>query len=407
MGKAIGSEAMGTGQGGGRKGAGRAEAVLVHGGAEYFEQLLQLIGQAQSELHLQTYIFDEDETGRAVIAALKAAALRKVRVWVMVDAFGGSLTRATLLDLQAAGVQVRMFAPWLSWHSLHLGRRLHHKVVVADKAIALIGGINIADKYHGSPREAAWLDYAVRIASPDIARPLADLCQAHYSKRNPQFRKQISALLPPPGSFLRILVNDWLLMRTGIARAYRREIGHSKREIIIVGTYFLPGRRLTKLLKMAAKRGVRVQLILSGITDVPILRRATQYLYQRLLRHNLLLYEWPHSVLHGKAAVVDRRWTTIGSFNLNQLSTYGSIEMNVELHDPAFAEDATLAFQDVISRCNPVTSETLHLQESWMQRLLNWAAYHIVRTSLLLLTFTSYKRLWGYTSDAKGRAARI
>ena len=379
----------------------KADVQLVRGGIDYFDQLLQIINNANTELHLQTYIFDEDETGQAVIAALKAAAMRNVRVVVMFDAFGGSLSRATMRSLSAAGVAVRVFAPWLSWHSLHLGRRLHHKVVVADGTVALIGGINIADKYRGSSTQAAWLDYAIRIESATIAQRLAQLCQALYGRRNYFRGQRITAPLQEADSAVTILINDWLLKRNEIYRAHRREIRNAKREIIIVGTYFLPGRRLTNALKLAAKRGVRVQLILSGITDVPLLRRATLYLYNQLLRSNLVLYEWPNSVLHGKAAVVDRVWTTVGSFNLNQLSAYGSIEMNVEVHSPAFAEVAAADFQEVIARCIPITSDTLRMRESRIQKLYNWFAYHIVRTSLLLLTFTSYKRFWGLSARAK------
>lgn len=372
-----------------------ARVRLVHGGTDYFAQLLEIVAQAQTELHLQTYIFDDDATGRAVMEALKAAAQRHVRVYVLIDAFGSSaLPRATVDALSRAGVQLRIFAPWLSWNSLYLGRRLHHKVVVADAAVALIGGINISDKYHGTATERAWLDYAVRIESPAIASKLASLCKSLFTKRPTLRRKRMTAAAEGIGDTVTILVNDWLLKKNQIYRAYRKAISGATSEVIIVGTYFLPGRRLTYALQKAAQRGVQVQLILSGTSDVPVVRRATNYLYNRLLRHGLLLYEWPLSVLHGKAAVVDRHWTTIGSFNLNPLSAYSSIEMNVAVQSPAFAAAATTAFEDVIAQCLPITAETLKARESIFQRLLNWSCYQLVRTGLLLLTFTSHKRLW-------------
>ncbi|HEX2898517.1 MAG TPA: phospholipase D-like domain-containing protein, partial [Bacteroidia bacterium] len=333
-----------------------ARLTLVHGGPDYFERLQSLIASAERELHLQTFIFDDDATGRAVVEALKAAAQRGVRVFVLLDAYGsGSLPHATIAAMEAAGVQVRLFGPWLSWNSLHLGRRLHHKVVVADGHVSLIGGINIADKYHGTPTERAWLDYAVRIDSPAIGGKLANLCKMHYLKRNPFRRKRMAASLEGEGDSVTVLLNDWLLKKNEIYRAYRKAIAHAKEEVIIVGTYFLPGRRLTIALQKAARRGAAVKLILSGTSDVPVLRRATNYLYDKLLRDGLILYEWPHSVLHGKAAVVDHHWTTIGSFNLNQLSVYGSIEMNVAAESPAFAAEATAAFEDVISQCPRIT----------------------------------------------------
>ena len=85
-------------------------------------------------------------------------------------------------------------------------------------------------------------------------------------------------------------------------------------------------------MKKASKNKVVIKLILSGISDLPLTRRATCYLYTKLLNYNIELYEWDKSVLHGKTAVIDGYWTTIGSFNLNNLSSYGSIEMNVEIN---------------------------------------------------------------------------
>ncbi|MFM2375996.1 MAG: hypothetical protein RLZZ165_1093 [Bacteroidota bacterium] len=106
------------------------------------------------------------------------------------------------------------------------------------------------------------------------------------------------------------------------------------------------------------------------------------------------LYEWPHSVLHGKAAVVDRRWTTIGSFNLNHLSAYGSIEMNVAVKSETFASVSAEAFEKAMAECDEITMETWKARRGWWQRILNWASYQLVQTGLSFLTFTSYKRFW-------------
>ncbi len=376
--------------------------TLVHGGTDYFEQLHRMIAEAQTELHVQTYIFDPDATGKAVVEALVAAAKRNVRVTLLVDAYGsGSLPKSMIETLQAAGVRIRLFGPWLSWQSLHLGRRLHHKVVVADGKFSLIGGINIADKYHGSATQRAWLDYAVKIESTEIGAQLNRLCDAHFEKRYEYRRKHISD--GNAEKHVDILLNDWLLGKNEIQVSYWKAIRSAKSEMTIVGTYFLPGRRLSYSMRKAAQRGVEIKLILNGTSDVPIVRRATNYLYDRLLRNGLKLYEWPHSVLHGKAAVVDRKWTTIGSFNLNALSAYGSIEMNVAVESKNFAAVAAEAFEQAIAECLEITTTNLQPRQKWFQRLLNWTCYHLVVTGFSLLTFTAYKRFW----SPKPRAGRL
>ncbi|MFN8396445.1 MAG: phospholipase D-like domain-containing protein [Bacteroidia bacterium] len=368
---------------------------LVRGGPEFFDCLREMIDNAEEELHLQTFIFADDSTGRPVLNALKAAAQRGVRVLVLVDGYGGALPAGVLEELRQAGVEARLFAPWLSWSSLHFGRRLHHKVVVADKRILLIGGINIANKYHGTAEAQAWLDFAVRFESPRIGREVAALCDRIYQRRHGiQRRSRIWDSCAMSGDVVTVLQNDWLLRKNQIYRSYLKNLAHARNEIIIVGTYFLPGRRLTRVLRQVGSKQVRVRLILAGMSDVKILRRATAYLYRSLLGNGVELFEWPHSVLHGKAAVADGRWATVGSFNLNQLSAYGSIEMNAEVISDQFGKTATNAFEEVIAQCNPVTLESLNLRENWRERLLNWASYQIMRISLQMLTFTSYRRIW-------------
>jgi cardiolipin synthase len=379
-----------------------ATATLVHGGHEFFDVLLRMIGDAREELHLQTYIFDHDETGKEVIAALLAAVKRGVRVVVLIDAFGsGGLPQKVVTAMQEAGIEIRLFGPWLSWQSLHLGRRLHHKVVVVDRKSALIGGINIADKYKGTNTERAWLDFAVQLESEPIGNTLAQLCESLFVKRHFFLRKRVSARMVHSGDVVTILLNDYLLGKIDIQRAYRKAVSSAKKDLTIIGTYFLPGALLSYSLQQAAKRGVKVRLVLSGTSDVPTVKRATDHLYGKLLRNGLLLFEWPHSVLHGKAAVRDGEWTTIGSYNLNQLSAYGSIEMNVAIQSPQFAKVTTTAFDEVIAECTPITAETYQQRAVWHQRLLNWACYHLIRLSFTLLTYTSYKRLWSPRRESR------
>ena len=147
-------------------------ATLVHSGEDYFSRLENIIRNSQFEIHMQIYLFENDATGKRIISALKEAASRQVKIYLLLDGLG-SLTFPSEVrnELKRSGINFRFFAPLFSAYTFYLGRRLHQKVVVADRKVVLIGGINIADKYHGTATEAPWLDYAVQL-NGEIAKPL-------------------------------------------------------------------------------------------------------------------------------------------------------------------------------------------------------------------------------------------
>jgi|TARA_R110001592_G_scaffold86662_1_gene255780 cardiolipin synthase len=364
---------------------------LVHSGEDYFYRLGKIIENAKKEIHLQTYIFENDSTGNRIAALLKEAAQRKVKVYVLLDAYGSAaLPDSYVNDLVQYGISLRFFSPLFSWNNFYLGRRMHHKIVVADEKTALIGGINIADKYHGTPESEPWLDYAVQLDCP-AATHLQRLCADYFFKQGSSKKiKPVMHLMDK--ARVGILQNDWLKNKTEVCDAYTNAILHAEKEIVIVGSYFLPGSIITKALKKACKRGIKTTVILAGISDVPLVCRATQHLYSSFLNHHMRIYEWNRSVVHGKASVVDKKWSTVGSFNLNSLSCYGSIEMNVEIHSVEFAENLRTDFEKVINECSEITKERLRQRAGIFNRLANWVSYQMVRTTMLLLTFLPHLR---------------
>ncbi len=364
---------------------------LVHSGEDYFLRLEKLIERAETEIHLQTYIFENDETGNRIAACLKEAAQRKVKVYVLLDAYGSSaLPESFAEDLIQHGILLRFFSPLFSLNNFYIGRRMHHKIVVADEKIALIGGINIADKYHGTAASEPWLDYAVQLNCP-AAENLQKLCADYFFKKA-NSKKIAPVLHSVGGALVGILQNDWLRRKTEVCDAYTNALIHAEKEIVIVGSYFLPGSIMAKALKKACKRGIKTTVILAGNSDVPLVRRATEYLYSSFLNHNMKIYEWNKSVVHGKAAVVDNKWSTVGSFNLNSLSCYGSIEMNVGIHSVEFAENLRADFEKVISECSEITRDTLRQRAGLINWSANWVSYQTVRTTMLFLTFLPHLR---------------
>ena len=372
-----------------------AESVeLVHSGSDYFEKLKHLISTAQKELHIQTYIFNTDQIGNSIIEELIKAAQRNVKVFILLDGYGCSaFNPLTLQRLEKEKIHIRFFATLFSYRSIHLGRRLHHKIAVADEKKAIIGGINIADKYKGSTNERAWLDYAIQLEGIPCKK-IQSICQNFFFHNRLQtiykFRKNSFTQLE--GIPIRIKQNDWLNYNNQIGKGYLKAIGKATSEIIIVGSYFLPGFKFRMALKNASQRGVNIKIILAGVSDVPLVKNATSFFYSYFFRNHIEIYEWQHSILHGKAAIVDKNWSTIGSYNINRLSNYSSIEMNIEIYSKIFSENFTNHLHEVLEKCEQIDPQQYKAKNSWFNKFKNWLCFYLVRISSNILTSFTYKR---------------
>jgi cardiolipin synthase len=365
------------------KGYLQAENIrLVYSGNNYFELLEKLIDNCKETLHFQTYIFETDLTGLKIINALKRAASRNVSVYLMIDAFGSqSFSKETAKDLLASGINFRKYAPLFSAESIYFGRRLHYKIIVADKNIALTGGINIADKYNNNSETRPWLDYAI-LSEGKVCEYLHILCGQTYVKQKnsslnsweTSMHSKQNHLQPDQISFR---INDWIRGRNEIHKSYIKELLKAKKSITIVASYFLPGITFRKLLVEAVKRGVEVKIILAGKSDVASVRLAEVYLYAFYLRHNIKLYEWSNSVMHGKAMIVDNEWSTIGSFNVNFLSRYISIELNTDVLDAKFASEFSAHLEKITNEgCKLIEKKILKERSPWYNQFKMWLAYY-------------------------------
>ena len=369
------------------------KVTLLHSGEEYFTELLNVINTATTLLHLQVYILDEDTTGTKIIEALKAAALRGVEVYVMVDGFGSnSLSTKCIQQIKASGIHFRFFSPFPFSSLTQSGRRLHHKICVADNAIALIGGINIADKYSGFNQTVAWFDYAVKTEGI-ICANITALCESIWQRR---FRKQkqrsVSDHATRGESLVRISRNDWLRRKNEISIEYKQKLRTAKKEIIIVASYFIPSRKLLAILIKAAKQKRSVSIILTRKSDVPFIKAATTYLYDKMLRNGIRIFEYKESVLHAKVCVVDEEWCTIGSHNLNHLSEFLSVETNVSIIDKKFAKSFANELKQVMkNHCIEITFDEHKKRATIFQRLGRWISFKLVGWSIWILNLINWK----------------
>jgi cardiolipin synthase len=360
-----------------------AESIkLIFSGNDFFQTLEKVIDDAKEIIHFQTYIFEEDSTGTQIVNALIRAAKRNVKIFVLVDAYGSKeLSIEFIRMIQENGIHFRFFSPLFSSESIYLGRRLHHKVIVIDKTISIVGGINIGDKYHGKSNMIAWLDYAVLIKG-EMCTHLHNLCEALYKKKILKRLKkvEVSDRNGDKQSVVRFTRNDWIRGENEIYKSCLQSLTHAKKTIVIIASYFLPGYIYRRALKEARKRGVEIKVILAGKSDLPVLLYAEKYLYSFFVKNGIEIYEWPNSVMHGKAIIVDDEWVTIGSYNLNYLSHYRSIELNVEVKDVDFANSFLDHIEEITTRdCVKIDPNDVLYSLNIFSKTINAVSYYFYR----------------------------
>ncbi len=370
---------------------------LLRSGGEYFPALIAAIDAAAHEVHLEAYIFADDSTGRRVAAALTRAAQRGVAVRVLVDGFGAREFAAGLgATLAADRVEVLTYRPEAGQFGFrrHRLRRLHRKLSIVDGRIAFVGGINVIDDFDDGASASARFDYAVRIEGPLAARVHATMRHvwrlvrwAHLGRRPPP-----PAALPPAPAIdgataAVLLIRDNLSHRRDIENAYMEAIQAAGNEILVANAYFLPGRRFRKALLEAARRGVKVRLLLQGRSDHLLLHYATLALYDRMLSAGVRIFEYVPAELHAKVAVIDGDWATVGSSNIDPFSLLLSREANVVVRDAAFAGDLRASLQAAIDGAAKEIRTEDQRHRSWLERFASTAAYGVVR---FLLGVTRY-----------------
>ena len=366
--------------------------TLLNSGAEFFPALLAAIAGAQRDVHLESYIFADDDTGHTVASALIAAARRGVAVRLLVDGIGSpDFSRTLSPALTAAGVMAVVYRPDLARFSLrrHRLRRLHRKLAVIDGEIAFVGGINIVDDLDPQAHLPPRYDYAVRLEGP-LLLPIRSAMQRLWEiviwvhlKRRYRIEKNAAPAPSPRGDQLAtFVVRDNIRHRRAIEDAYLSAIDAAQREILIANAYFLPGRRFRQALRDAAQRGVQVTILLQGCIEYRLLHYATQALYGSLLEAGIHIFEYHHSFLHAKVAVIDEQWATVGSSNIDPFSLLLSREANVIALDGKFAAQLR---SSLALRMEQGARESLpaHWQQlPWHSRLLRWASYNIVRLAI-------------------------
>lgn len=388
---------------------------LLHGGGEFFPSLVEAIDASVQEVRLETYIFSFDASGEWVAAALVRAALRGVAVFLMLDGVGTPQVPAPWIQRFAdAGVQWHRFSPLGRWGLLlPVGwRRLHRKLCVVDGTVAFCGGINILDDYfdpaHGT-LESPRFDFSVRVEGPLVAvahgamvqfwgrlrmtQQLESLQFEDARKTWKDSTQSVRGLMPLqsgrsraglPGISAALVLRDNLLNRNRIERAYRKAIAEARQEVVIANAYFLPGGKLRRALIHAARRGVRVQLLLQGRYEYFMQYHGARPVFGVLLAAGVEIHEYSAGFLHAKVAVVDGRWATVGSSNLDPLSLLLAREANVVVDDAAFGQALRHALTTAMETQGVQLDARTYAERPWRQRFLDRLAFGVMRLLLFL-----------------------
>ena len=364
------------------------QVQLLRSGEEYFPALLAAFEGARDEIWCESYTLEDDRIGQQVMAALVAAAVRGVRVHVLVDGVGSrAWVNAGGPDkLREQGVRVAVFRPERAWWDLRRSRlrRMHRKLMVIDAELAFVGGINLEDDLEEGVHR---FDFAVALRGPLVAdvhnavwRMWRTVTWAERGARAADAVPGRARALPQRvQGRITFLVRDNLWHRHDIERAYRQALRAAHHEVLIANAYFFPGRRFRADLQHAAQRGVKVTLVLAGVTDHPLLALATRALYPQFRALGIDIVEYEESQLHAKVAIVDDEWATVGSSNIDTLSLFLAREANIFVRDRGFAGELAACVQAAIEdgeRARQI--DTAAVLTPW-QRLKARLAYQLVR----------------------------
>ncbi|MGO4393567.1 cardiolipin synthase ClsB [Variovorax sp. M-6] len=363
--------------------------ALLENGEQFFPRVFEAIREARREVIVETFILFEDKVGEQLHAALRAAAARGVKVDLMIDGFGSpSLSPGFIGGLTSAGVQVRVFDPGRPFFGQRLNvlRRMHRKIVVIDSALAFVGGINYSADHLLDFGPKAKQDYAVELAGPIVSEIHRFVLQAIAigGKGPGWYRRRLKAtaqdnIAPAGEAAVQFVTRDNRRHTNDIERHYLAAIRSARRRIVIANAYFFPGYRMIKEMRRAARRGVDVRLILQGEPDMPIVKVAASLLYHHLLHAGVRIYEYCERPLHGKVALADDQWSTVGSSNLDPLSLSLNLEANVIVRDRSFNQTLWERLDALMrNNCKRVQASDLGEWSAW-RLVRSFFVFHLLR----------------------------
>jgi cardiolipin synthase len=356
--------------------------ALLKTGGDFFGELFAAIQQAEHSVYLEFYIVRADRTGKHLAELLEKAVGRGVEVCLLYDYIGCFDTNAAFFRrLENRGVHCTAFNPppfrnGISWFD----KRDHRKIAVIDSRVAFAGGLNIGDEYAGVGKSLYWRDLGVRIEGGAVTE-LSRLFSENWKSETSSFPLSSYDL----GFNAAIGEDDVAIVsggphhnRSRIRAAFRMAISGAAKSIQIETPYFVPGPTIVRALLRAARRGVKVELILPAKSDIPLVRLVNRISYAALIKGGIEIFEREGTILHGKVMLIDEKWSVIGSANLDQRSFHRNFEVNVIVSSADFGRQVADMFSEDLALSRRISLEEhekrgviVKMMEK-MISLLNW-----------------------------------
>ncbi len=370
------------------------ELTIFAEAAPLFAAMIADIGSARQRVWLETYIFADDESGYRVAAAIGNKAGAGIETRVLYDAVGSYQTEKSFFaDMREQGVEVHayhtLFEALRHFSPLRImNRRDHRKLLIVDDEVAYFGGMNIVDhgrdfRFMDTTEEAAptigWRDFHVRLKGPAAQQVAASFArswdQAHGRMLTARPKAYRRVHLPQRAESIHFFDSGHGLGFSRADRVFRRILRGSQHEAVIAMAYFVPVRRVLGAILRLRRQGRRVLVVVPALGDMPLVRRASQYLYRKLLNRGIRIFERTNRMLHAKLVIVDKRWTICGSSNMDPRSLWINLEFLAVIKSEAFAQAARsiVAYELRHSRrVSPHEARPLHLRIlcalAWMVR---------------------------------------
>lgn len=373
------------------------QVQLYFSGDDYFRDVLLSIENAQSEIWVESYIFDMDPIGIRILNALTQAQIRGVRVHILVDGVGSFNWLVSLRQYcQKHHLSLRIYHPMpfrvqyllkISWKSLRrilfllkrMNKRNHRKVFLIDEDHAFLGSLNVSQVHTQEfLGKRAWRDTGLKVSGPPISI-LKQACQQTWIKSKfaglsfsiSSPRRRAKRLEKRGSQYLRL--NSNLRWRYSLLRDLNGRLKAAQKRIFITNAYFLPRRSVLRALMKASKRGIQIALCLPAVSDVLVVQWASRSLYARLLKRGIRIYEYQDRVMHAKTLIIDD-WATVGSHNLNHRSLTHDLEVEVVLDQPPLLAALLQQWNKDIQSCHEITVEDLGKMR-WYHRVFGRFCY--------------------------------
>lgn len=362
---------------------------LLPSGREKFEDLFAEIRQARQHVHLEYFNFRNDSIANALFDLLALKVKQGVKVRAMFDAFGNMsnnrpLRRKHTRKLHDEGIDIVTFDPIRFPYFNHIASRDHQKIAVIDGKVGYTGGMNIADYYiNGLPKIGPWHDMHVKIEGPAVTALQQAFVTSWDKESGQNIRDSLlwpypdSVIYAPPvhaGGQVAIVQRIPKEAPSAIRNAYIAAMDAATDKIQIINPYFTPTPSVRKAIERAVKRGVRVEVMIPGKSDISFTPDAAFYIANRLQKKGVHVYVYNGGFHHSKVMMIDGRFCTVGSTNLNSRSLKYDYEINAFIFDLSITDQLNSIFRRDKQDSTPLTPDWYRKRTPW-QRFVGWFAH--------------------------------